>query len=564
MYFEGMTTRVLQVWVGVLASLVWVTGCRTAAPGGHGSGVDAASAVSEERRAEAHAHYAQGVLEELSGNSEAALEQYQQAAELDPGNEELVVQVARRWLLRSKPDRALDILKLGAAEPGATAILDVLLGTAYAQSGQTNLALQANQRAIKKAPHLLAGYQNLYTSQLQSGHSVEAMRVLDEAARQKSASADFLVGLSELYLNLAAVTPSTRTNVQARALAVLERAGSMSITNVHTRLRLADGFSAVGQSERAAELYQALLADYPQMPEFQDQLRAKLTDIYLRGKDRQKAVAQLEAIAKEDPLNAQVQYYLALLASEANDPARAVEHFSRVVSLQPKFEQAYYDLAIARLSAGQTNEVFTTLDQAEKRFGQTFVSEFLHGAASARVEQFDEAVRRYTSAEIIARATDAKQLTPSFYFQMGSAQERKGDYSGAVKSLEKALELKPDFHEAANYLGYMWAERGENLERAKALIDLAVKAQPKNSAYLDSLAWVLFKMGKAREALPVQLQAVEIATADKEPDAALYDHLGDIYQATGDTRKARDAWQKALDMGPNEDIRKKLETATTP
>jgi tetratricopeptide (TPR) repeat protein len=559
-----MTTRVLQVWVGVLASLVWVTGCRTAAPGGHNAGVDAKSAVSEARRAGAHAHYAQGVLEELSGHTEASLEQYQQAAELDPGNEELVVQVARRWLLRGKPERALDILKLGVAEPGSTAMLDVLLGTAYAQSGQTNLAVQANERAIKKAPHLLAGYQNLYTSQLQTGHAAEAMQVLDDAARQKSASADFLVSLSDLYLNLATAAPSTRTNAQVRALGLLERAGSMSITNVHTRLRLADGFNSVGKPERAAELYQALLVDYPQMPEFQDQLRAKLTDIYLRGKDRQKAVAQLEAIAKEDPLNMQAQYYLALLASEANDPARAVEHFSRVVSLQPKFEQAYYDLAIAQLSAGQTNEVFATLELIEKRFGQTFVSEFLHGAASARVEKFEEAVRRYTSAEIIARATDAKRLTPSFYFQMGSAQERKGDYSGAVKSLEKALELKSDFPEAANYLGYMWAERGENLERAKALIDLAVKAEPKNSAYLDSLAWVLFKMGKAREALPVQLQAVEIANADKEPDAALYDHLGDIYQATGDLKNARAAWRKALDMGPNEDIRKKLDAATNP
>ena len=124
--------------------------------------------------------------------------------------------------------------------------------------------------------------------------------------------------------------------------------------------------------------------------------------------------------------------------------------------------------------------------------------------------------------------------------------------------------MKPDFYEAANYLGYMWAERGENLERAKGLIEQAVKAEPKNNAYLDSMAWVLFKLGKPREALPYMLQAVEISEAEKEKDVTLYDHLGDIMMATGDKEKAREAWRNALSLGTNEDIRKKLEKSAEP
>ena len=104
------------------------------------------------RQAEAHAHYAQGVLHELGRDSVEALAEFHQAAELDPGNEGLVVEVARRWLLSKKPDRALEILKLGVAQPDSTAMLDVLLGTAYFQLGKTNLAIESNQRAIKKAP----------------------------------------------------------------------------------------------------------------------------------------------------------------------------------------------------------------------------------------------------------------------------------------------------------------------------------------------------------------------------------------------------------------------------
>jgi tetratricopeptide (TPR) repeat protein len=543
---------------------VLLAGCRTASHDGSKAGHPAESARTEARRAEAHAHYAQGVLHELGDREGEALEEFHEAAKLDPGNEELVVEVARRWLLQKNPERALDILKLGAAQPDSTAMLDVLLGTTYALLGKTNLATEASQRAVKKSPHLLAGYQNLYLSQVQSGRTEEAFKVLDGAARHRDGDADFLIGLAELYVNLAAAVPSAKTNAYPKARALLDRAETMTVTNVPSRLRLADGFNLLGESDKAVSLYQSLLNDYPQAPMLQENLRAKLTDVYLRGRDRKRALEQLEAIVRADPMNAQAHYYIALLATEADDPKRAEEHLRQTVVLNPKFEQAYYDLAMAQLGSGKTNEVFATLAAAQKKFGQNFISEFLLGVANARAEYFAEAVKRFTSAEIIARATDAKRLTPAFYFQFGAALERKGDYSESVKYLEKSLELKPDFAEAANHLGYMWAERGENLERAKELIDRAVKADPKNDAYLDSLAWVLFKLGKPREALPVMQQAVEIAEAEKRPDATLYDHLGDIRLALGQPDRAREAWRKALSLGPNEDIRKKLEGAPAP
>ena len=540
-----------------------MTGCHTPPPA-KAPGKALVSDEVMERQADAHAHYAQGVVHELGKRSDEALEEFHKAAELDPANETLVVEVARRWLLSRKPDRALDILKVGAGQPDATAILDVLLGTAYIQLGKTNLAIESNQRAIKKAPRLLAGYQNLHLNHVQEGRTDEALKILDSAGKQRDVDAEFLIGLADLYVNLAASAPSTKTNSYPKALALLTRAESVSITNVQSRIRLADGFNVLAQPEKAAKLYQDLLADFPQAPMLQENLRAKLTDIYLRGKDRKHAIEQLEVITKSDPMNLQAHYYLAMLSADEGNSAKAEEHYRKVVVLNPKFEQAHYDLATAQLANGKTNEVFTTLQAAQKRFGENFVSEFLLGVANVRVGKFAESVKHYNSAEVIARATDAKRLTPLFFFQYGSALERKGDYSESVKYFEKALELKPDFHEAANYLGYMWAERGENLERAKELIERAVKAEPKNNAYLDSMAWVLFKLGKPREALTFMQQAVELAEAEKERDATLFDHLGDILMASGERVKAREAWQNALSLGPNEDIRKKLEKSTEP
>jgi len=262
-------------------------------------------------------------------------------------------------------------------------------------------------------------------------------------------------------------------------------------------------------------------------------------------------------------MNQQAHYYLALLATEVGDHARAEEHLRQVLVLNPKFEQAYYDLATAQINQRKIANALDTLEEARKRFGETFVSESLVAFASAAAGRFEEAVKHYNSAEVIARATDPKRLTPWFYCQMATAHERFGQYSEAVKDLEKALEMKPDYAEAANFLGFMWAERGENLDRARELIELAVKAEPENAAYLDSLAWVLFKQGHVKEALPIMKKVIDL-TAVKEPDPILYDHLGDIQFALGDTAGARNAWTKSLELKADDEVRRKLDRLPPP
>jgi Tfp pilus assembly protein PilF len=94
------------------------------------------------------------------------------------------------------------------------------------------------------------------------------------------------------------------------------------------------------------------------------------------------------------------------------------------------------------------------------------------------------------------------------------------------------------------------------LEQARDLIGKAVKLEPKNAAYLDSMGWVLYKLSKPKEALDYLLKAVELSD---EPDATVYDHLGDIYAALNQRDKAREAWQKSVSLEANEEVKKKLE-----
>jgi tetratricopeptide (TPR) repeat protein len=556
--YDRMLHRFLM-WGAILAtSGALVTGCGSAPPkGGSGSAIkrERAADAAVERRAEAHAHYAAGVIREMNNEQQAATDEYYQAALMDPGDEDLVLETSRRLLQSKQPERALTLLLRAAAEPSASGQVYARLGLVYSQLGKADQAVAANRTAIRKSPGLLAGYQNLFLGYLTHKHPQEALNVLDEAARQSKPDADFLAGVAELYMSLGAQVPAQKDATKAKALLALNRAAKLSPFTPLQRLKLADGFNLLGEPDKAAQLYLEVLKQPPDLPLIEERVRANLTNIYLRSSDHKRATEQLQAILRDDPTNPQAHYYLGRLALEDKKPAEAADHFSKTILLSPEFESGYYFLALAQMDMDQGSQALATLDKARQKFAQSFDLEFYTGLALSRQKSFAEALQHYVTAEVIAQATDPQQLREGFYFQMGAACERKGDYAQAEKYFEKCLQLAPEFVEAMNYLGYMWAEHGEKLDKARELIEKALKAEPKNAAYLDSLAWVLFKQKQAQEALPYALKAAELT---EKPDATVYDHIGDIYEALKQPEKAREAWRKSISLEPNEEVSKKL------
>jgi len=93
-----------------------------------------------------------------------------------------------------------------------------------------------------------------------------------------------------------------------------------------------------------------------------------------------------------------------------------------------------------------------------------------------------------------------------------------------------------------SYLGYMLADKGIRLPEALEMIRKAVKEEPMNGAYLDSLGWVYYKMGDYELAEENLRQAVE----RDQSDPTVHDHLGDLYEKTGRIRLAAAQWQLSL------------------
>lgn len=158
-------------------------------------------------------------------------------------------------------------------------------------------------------------------------------------------------------------------------------------------------------------------------------------------------------------------------------------------------------------------------------------------------------LEKYGQAADTARAAlETYREDPDLLFRLAASLEREKRTAESVAAFEQLLSVRADHAAGLNYLGYMWAERGENLPRALELIQKAVDLDPGNGAYLDSLGWAYYQLGK----LDLARQNLQAAFELSPDDPTIEEHLGDLCEKLGEIEKARAHWKRALTLKPEE------------
>jgi predicted Zn-dependent protease len=165
----------------------------------------------------------------------------------------------------------------------------------------------------------------------------------------------------------------------------------------------------------------------------------------------------------------------------------------------------------------------------------------------AAAEAYVQAGDKEAAVAFMKAAAAAKPDDVELQFELGSVLERGGDREGSEKIFVTLLEKNPDHAPSLNYLGYMWAESGKNLERAHEMLVRAVSKEPNNGAYVDSLGWVYFRLGN----LELAEKYLTDATTLLPRDATVHEHLGDVLVKRGDTSRALASYRTALSLDPD-------------
>ena len=153
--------------------------------------------------------------------------------------------------------------------------------------------------------------------------------------------------------------------------------------------------------------------------------------------------------------------------------------------------------------------------------------------------KFDDAAKALDAAEKLSESQEDKI---DVWFQRGAMFERQKNVAAAETEFRKVLAVMPDNPATLNYLGYMLTDRNLRLPEALAMIQKALERDPNNGAYLDSLGWVYFRMGRLPEAEDNMRRAVDLVPHDP----TMHDHYAEVLFKASKVREAIAQWEASL------------------
>ncbi len=365
------------------------------------------------------------------------------------------------------------------------------------EGGSADAALAVLQRVLAQNPQSVEARRLQARALIQLGRLSEAERVLRQVLHD--APGDVATHLSLMWAAVArGQLDEARKRLDGAWKAVSEgtgSAGGVQVCLAGARLEL------LARRPGAARNWLARIDD---PAEAGRQLPVLLAETYRRSKEYRDAVGALLRLQPR-------------LQGEAREVARALEAEMRLRTGDQRGEE----LLTSLLEKGGREGVIATLQvlQNLERWDA-----LLEGARKALIRFPGDRAVRFTEA---------------------AALERLGRLDEAADIFKKLLDEDPKDAAAANYLGYMWADAGQNLEEALELIRTAVEVEPDAAAYLDSLGWVHFKLGNLEEAERWLRRAVDAGNTD----GTVLAHLGEVLLASGQKDEARTYLQRALDLG---------------
>ncbi|KEJ96677.1 Tetratricopeptide repeat-containing protein [Pseudosulfitobacter pseudonitzschiae] len=228
------------------------------------------------------------------------------------------------------------------------------------------------------------------------------------------------------------------------------------------------------------------------------------------------------------------------LLEELDQYDLAIAVYKEVPASDPAFHAAELGRAAALRRADKPDAAIEVLEQLTRSYPDLPVVFSTLGDVLRQQDQFAESIAAYDRAlELTAEGARAEWF---LLYARAIAHERLGQWKEAEADFRHALALNPGQPQVLNYLGYSMVEQQVNLDEALEMIEQAVAASPDSGYIIDSLGWVLYRLGRYEEAIVHMERAAQL-----EPvDAVVNDHLGDTLWAVGRKREARFQWRRAL------------------
>ena len=363
-----------------------------------------------------------------------------------------------------------------------------------------------------------------------------------------------------------------RTGRIEEASAAIERAYELDPGDARTTILRARVRQRANDVEGALRVLEEFLERAPDS----SMVRMTYARLLVDNRRYEQARAEFERLVAGNPENDDARYALGLLLVQTNRLDEAARQFERLASRDSRRDAAYYYLARIAESEQRTDDAIASyrrVRRGEHRLNAQIraavllaesgdleaARRHLHGVRS---ENTGEAVRIYSAeAGLLTRAErydeamavydaslDEFPGNSDLLYARGMLAVRMDRLDILERDMRAIISREPDNADALNALGYTLADRTDRYEEAYALIKRAIELKPDDHYIVDSLGWVLHRMGRHREALVQLRRAMSL-----NPDPEIAAHLGEVLWVLGNKVEARAVWSTALESAPEDE-----------
>jgi tetratricopeptide (TPR) repeat protein len=483
-----------------------------------------------------------GRLYRVTNQTSKAEDAFRKALGADPGSKPALSFLAQLYLDQGNyADAIATLQRISPADMDPAAL--VMLGQAYLENHDYDKAVDAYNQALEQDPENQELRQYYAEALLNAGKNNEA-----RAEFQKILRTDPNDGAA--WLRLGHLDRVEGKFDEGRE--ELAKAQSLLPDNAEVAFEQATLEEAAGNDDKAAAILQTLLksSEKPDghytMGEAANRavFLERLGMIYRSEEKYDQAVAAFRQVTDLGPSQAPRGEALVIDTLRiSRQPAKAMAEADAAVSKYPKDQQ----LALVRASLlgeqGKPDDAVAQLNTLLTGKSSDFDVLITLAQVNLQAKRFDPAVSAAQKALAMSAKPDDQENAE---FTLGSIYEREKQYDQAEAEFKKVLAVDPLNGPAANYLGYMLADRGVRLDESVRYIQKALQTEPNNGAYLDSLGWAYLKMHRPDLAEAPLKRAARLIT----DDPTILEHLGTLDLALGRPQAAEEDWERALHEWP--------------
>jgi tetratricopeptide (TPR) repeat protein len=254
-----------------------------------------------------------------------------------------------------------------------------------------------------------------------------------------------------------------------------------------------------------------------------------------------------QLVINAHPEEAKAYALQADMYSQADMLDSALLDYNKAITLDSTRFTVWYQLMWIYSRLDQTDKLLTVSTIVAQKFPKEFMGHYFKGVANFLLQKYPAAIDALNYA--LQSGNNDKGTRSDVYSLLGEAYQATGQHQQSDSSYDRALALEPDDAVVLNNYSYYLSLRGEQLNKAESMSRHSLELEPESLTFMDTYAWVLFRLGKYEQAKQWMEKAFQNEDAMTHP--GMLEHYGDILFNLHEVDKALEYWQLARDKGAN-------------